>query len=164
MKTERTDKGELCYKTCQLYLACCIMEVSLILCVLTGMFLRPTDGHVVANFWDSPDCVKFFYKEKVPELGASQPNVVRLCQRFLNTYHFATLYDTYHHTAVYSAYIFQTSNGGGRESRWFVEPQVSYIYSSTVPSESVDYCCVWFLHPVCFRKHIFLFFCFYFSI
>lgn len=104
------------------------MEVSFIVCVLIGVFLGPADGHVVANFWDSPDCITFFYKEKVPDLGASLPDVVRLCQRFLNTYHFATLYNTYYRTAVYSAYIFQPSNGGGRETRWFVEPQVSYIY------------------------------------
>lgn len=39
-------------------------------------------------------------------------------------YHFATLYDTNHRIAVYSAYYFQPSNGGGREKRWFVEPQV----------------------------------------
>jgi len=103
------------------------MEVSFILCILTAMSLGPADGHVVANFGDSPDCIKFFYKEKVPELGASQPNVVRLCQRFLNTYHFTTLYDTYYRIAVYSAYIFQPSDGGGREKRWFVEPQVSNL-------------------------------------
>uniref|UniRef100_A0A8C2IVY7 Si:dkey-243k1.3 n=1 Tax=Cyprinus carpio TaxID=7962 RepID=A0A8C2IVY7_CYPCA len=83
------------------------------------------NGHVVVNFWDSPDCIKFFYKEKVPDLGASLPDVVRLCQRFLNTYHFATLYNTHYHTAVYSAYIFQPSNRGGRETCWFIEPQVT---------------------------------------
>lgn len=43
--------------------------------------------------------------------------------RFIR-YHFATLYDTNHRIAVYSAYQFQPSNGGGRETRWFVEPQV----------------------------------------
>ena len=42
-------------------------------------------------------------------------------------YHFATLYDTHHRIAVYSAYLFQDSNGGGREKRWFVEPQVSTV-------------------------------------
>lgn len=103
------------------------MEVSLIFVVFIGMFLSPADGHVLDHFWDSPDCVKFFYKENVPDLGASKPNVVRICQRFLNTYHFATLYDTYHRIAVYSAYIFEPSSGGGREKRWFVEPQVNCL-------------------------------------
>lgn len=39
-------------------------------------------------------------------------------------YHFATLFDTNRRIAVYSAYYFQPSDGGGREKRWFVEPQV----------------------------------------
>ncbi|XP_041796646.1 endonuclease domain-containing 1 protein-like [Chelmon rostratus] len=79
---------------------------------------------VVERFEDVPECMKYFYKEKVPGLGASTPGAARLCQRFVNRYHFATLYDTNHRIAVYSAYIFQPSNGGGRESRWFVEPQL----------------------------------------
>ncbi|KAM3616555.1 uncharacterized protein V6R79_019820 [Siganus canaliculatus] len=79
---------------------------------------------IVERFEDEPECLKYFYSNKVPLWGASTPDVVRLCQRFVNTFHFATLYDTYNHIAVYSAYIFEPSNGGGRESRWFVEPQL----------------------------------------
>lgn len=33
---------------------------------------------------DAPECMKYFYKEKVPELGASTPGAARLCQRFVN--------------------------------------------------------------------------------
>ena len=51
------------------------------------------------------------------------------CLLRANRYHFATLYDTHHRIAVYSAYLFQDSNGGGREKRWFVEPQVSTVSS-----------------------------------
>ncbi|XP_037321021.2 endonuclease domain-containing 1 protein-like isoform X2 [Pungitius pungitius] len=79
---------------------------------------------VVERFEDVPECVKYFYKEKVPEWGASAPGAARLCHRFSNRYHFATLYDTNHRIAVYAAYKFQPSNGGGREKRWFVEPQL----------------------------------------
>lgn len=43
-------------------------------------------------------------------------------------YHFATLFDTNRRIAVYSAYYFQPSNGGGRENRWFVEPQVGATF------------------------------------
>lgn len=43
-------------------------------------------------------------------------------------YHFATLFDTNQRIAVYSAYFFQPSNGGGREKRWFVEPQVGETF------------------------------------
>ncbi|KAJ0063521.1 hypothetical protein NL108_002647 [Boleophthalmus pectinirostris] len=79
---------------------------------------------VVERFEDAPGCLEFFYREKVPDWGSSTPNAARICQRFVNRYHFATLYDTKHRIAVYSAYYFQPSNGGGREKRWFVEPQL----------------------------------------
>ncbi|XP_029964644.1 endonuclease domain-containing 1 protein [Salarias fasciatus] len=88
------------------------------------LLLLYVHADVVNRFEDVPDCLVYFYKQKVPELGSSTPGVARLCQRFVNRYHFATLYNTINRIAVYSAYIFQTSNGGGRESRWFVEPQL----------------------------------------
>ncbi|XP_055051446.2 endonuclease domain-containing 1 protein [Misgurnus anguillicaudatus] len=100
------------------------MQILFTLCVLISTFLDPTEGEVVEHFWDSPECMKFFYKQKVPDFGATLPDVVHLCQRFLNTYHFATLYSTYHRTAVYSAYVFEPSTGGGREKNWFLEPQL----------------------------------------
>ncbi|KAJ0063508.1 hypothetical protein NL108_002646 [Boleophthalmus pectinirostris] len=79
---------------------------------------------VVERFEDAPGCLEFFYGEMVPDWGSSTPNAARICQRFVNRYHFATLYDTKHRIPVYSAYYFQPSNGGGREERWFVEPQL----------------------------------------
>ncbi|KAM6933732.1 endonuclease domain-containing 1 protein [Xenentodon cancila] len=79
---------------------------------------------VLQRFEDVPECLVYFYKGKVPDLGSSTPGVARLCQRYVNRYHFATLYDTNHRIAVYSAYQFEPSNSGGRESRWFVEPQL----------------------------------------
>lgn len=90
---------------------------------------------VVERFEDVPECTMFFYKEKVPAWGATTPGVARLCQRFVNRYHFATLYDTNHRIAVYSAYQFQPSNGGGRETRWFVEPQ---LVDMSWPAEMKD--------------------------
>lgn len=95
------------------------------LCVLVvGSVLGLTHGDVVSDFNDEPDCIKYFYKGIVPKWGSDTPGAARLCQRFQNRFHFATLYDTHHRIAVYSAYIFEPSNGGGREKRWFVEPQV----------------------------------------
>ncbi|XP_030633904.1 endonuclease domain-containing 1 protein [Chanos chanos] len=100
------------------------MQITIALCVLMGTFLSLTEGEVVTNFQDIPKCMEYFYRGKVPEWGASTPGVARLCQRFENQYYFATLYDTRHRIAVYSAYVFEPSNGGGREKRWFVEPQL----------------------------------------
>ncbi|XP_035536485.1 endonuclease domain-containing 1 protein-like [Morone saxatilis] len=99
------------------------METLVTLCTLLS-FLFSAHADVVGRFEDAPECMKYFYKEKVPEWGASTPGAAHLCQRFVNRYHFATLYDTNHRIAVYSAYHFQPSNGGGREKRWFVEPQL----------------------------------------
>ncbi|XP_038829374.1 endonuclease domain-containing 1 protein-like [Salvelinus namaycush] len=100
------------------------MSVPVALCVLLAGALSLVEGDVVANFEDIPECVEYFYQGKVPGWGAATPGAARLCQRFYNRYHFATLYDNNHRIAVYSAYRFQPSNGGGREKRWFVEPQL----------------------------------------
>ncbi|XP_010896978.2 endonuclease domain-containing 1 protein [Esox lucius] len=92
--------------------------------VLLAVTLSLVGGDVVARFEDVPECTAYFYQGKVPNWGATTPGAARLCQRFNNRYHFATLYDTNRRIAVYSAYRFQPSNGGGREKRWFVEPQL----------------------------------------
>lgn len=105
----------------------CVLSIMLFrafLCVLVGCLWALTYADVVSNFSDEPECLKFFYKGKVPQWGSETPGVTRLCQRFLNRFHFATLYDTHHRIAIYSAYNFEPSSGGGRETRWFVEPQV----------------------------------------
>uniref|UniRef100_A0A3Q1EN86 Si:dkey-243k1.3 n=1 Tax=Acanthochromis polyacanthus TaxID=80966 RepID=A0A3Q1EN86_9TELE len=73
------------------------------LCALLPLLLS-VRADVVEHFEDQSECVKYFYKEKVPEWGASTPGVARLCQRFVNRYHFATLYDTNHRIAVYSVF------------------------------------------------------------
>ncbi|XP_041733523.1 endonuclease domain-containing 1 protein-like isoform X1 [Coregonus clupeaformis] len=101
-----------------------MIPVPVALCVLLAGTLSLVEGDVVANFEDIPECVEYFYQGKVPGWGVATPGAARLCQRFYNRYHFATLYDTNHRIAVYSAYSFQPSNGGGREKRWFVEPQL----------------------------------------
>ena len=41
-------------------------------------------SHCVILTQDEPECMKYFYKEKVPELGASTPGAARLCHRFVN--------------------------------------------------------------------------------
>ncbi|XP_068441950.1 endonuclease domain-containing 1 protein-like [Clinocottus analis] len=93
------------------------------LCALLSL-LFSAHADVVQRFEDVPECMGYFYNEKVPQWGASVAGAARLCHRFSNRYHFATLYDTIHRIAVYAAYHFQPSNGGGREKRWFVEPQL----------------------------------------
>ncbi|XP_061923989.1 endonuclease domain-containing 1 protein-like [Entelurus aequoreus] len=99
------------------------METLVTLCSFLSLFFV-VRADLVGQFEDVPECMEYFHSRKVPEYHTSTSGTVRLCQRFANRYHFATLYDTNHRIAVYSAYIFQPSNGGGRERRWFVEPQL----------------------------------------
>ncbi|XP_064157788.1 endonuclease domain-containing 1 protein-like [Anguilla rostrata] len=99
------------------------MQVLAALCFLVLAHLPPLRGEVVGSFQDVPECLDFFYGGKVPEWGAATPGVARLCQRFENRYHFATLYDTLHRIAVYSAYRFQTGNDPTRND-WCIEPQL----------------------------------------
>ncbi|KAG5837372.1 hypothetical protein ANANG_G00238570 [Anguilla anguilla] len=100
------------------------MQVLAALCFLVLAHLPPLRGEVVGSFQDVPECLDFFYKGWVPEWGAANPNAARLCQRFNNRYHFATLYDTLHRIAVYSAYLFQTSNNDPTRNDWCIEPQL----------------------------------------
>ncbi|KAJ8403756.1 hypothetical protein AAFF_G00346240 [Aldrovandia affinis] len=110
------------------------MQALAALWVFVWAHLFPTWGDMVGSFRTSRNCTSF-NQGKVPEWGAATPGAAHLCQRFHNSYHFTTLYDTHHRVAVYSAYRFQTSNGGGREKRWFVEPQ-AYILVGALPSAS----------------------------
>lgn len=80
-------------------------------------------------------CAKLCYcslylHDHVQHAGFS-PDGIQLCNHDLCTlrFHFATLYDTNHRIAVYSAYQFEPSSGGGREDRWFVEPQVTHSFT-----------------------------------
>lgn len=43
-----------------------------------------TEEHLALFFQDQPECLKYFYQEKVPEWGSSTPGAARLCQRFDN--------------------------------------------------------------------------------
>ncbi|XP_064157790.1 endonuclease domain-containing 1 protein-like [Anguilla rostrata] len=99
------------------------MQVLAALCFLVLAHLPLLRGEVVGSFQDIPQCLDFFYEGKVPEWGAATPGAARLCQRFQNRYHFATLYDTLHRIAVYSAYRFQTGNDPTRND-WCIEPQL----------------------------------------
>ncbi|XP_035240424.1 endonuclease domain-containing 1 protein-like [Anguilla anguilla] len=100
------------------------MQVLAALCFLVLAHLPPLRGEVVGSFQDVSQCLDFFYERMVPKLDEANPNATRLCQRFNNSYHFATLYDTSNRIAVYSAYRFQTGGGGSSRKYWYVEPQL----------------------------------------
>ncbi|KAG7214437.1 hypothetical protein INR49_006394, partial [Caranx melampygus] len=75
----------------------------------------------VINFQNN--CKNFFYKGKEPQVR-SPTNDVHICQTFGDEPRFATLYDTANRIPVYSAYIYERNNEGGREDYWLIEPQL----------------------------------------
>ncbi|NXU43833.1 ENDD1 protein, partial [Drymodes brunneopygia] len=79
-------------------------------------------GHseVVKSF---ASCPQFFYKDTTPDNALNPQNPAWICQRYNNSYHFATLYDRDRKIPVYSAYIYMPGNGT-RSKLWFVEPQL----------------------------------------
>ncbi|XP_063352921.1 endonuclease domain-containing 1 protein-like [Pelmatolapia mariae] len=91
------------------------MQSSVTVCFLLLVF--PVNAHVVENF---EGCKKYFYNGHVPKWTPN--NHVHICQKFKNSYHFATLYDTTNRIPVYSAYIVE--DGKKSDHRWMVEPQL----------------------------------------
>ncbi|XP_063253172.1 endonuclease domain-containing 1 protein-like [Prinia subflava] len=69
-------------------------------------------------------CPQFFYGGTPPNNVLEPKKPAWICQRYRNSYHFATLYDRDGRIPVYSAYIYQPGSGIGPESVWFVEPQL----------------------------------------
>ncbi|NWV77696.1 ENDD1 protein, partial [Dasyornis broadbenti] len=79
-------------------------------------------GHseVVTSF---ASCSRFFYQGTTPNEALEPQNPALICQRYNNSYHFATLYDRKMRIPIYSAYIYQPGTGN-RSKSWFVEPQL----------------------------------------
>ncbi|NWW62017.1 ENDD1 protein, partial [Ifrita kowaldi] len=73
---------------------------------------------------DFTTCHHFFYGNTPPNNVLNPANPAWICQRYMNQYHFATLYDRNRRIPVYSAYIYQPGSGRPK-SMWFVEPQLT---------------------------------------
>ncbi|NXK67319.1 ENDD1 protein, partial [Sylvietta virens] len=80
-------------------------------------------GHSeVVNSFDV--CRQFFYAGTLPN-GALQPsNPARICQRYSNAYHYATLYNREKRIPVYSAYIYHQKTCKRPHQPWLLEPQL----------------------------------------
>ncbi|XP_038010012.1 endonuclease domain-containing 1 protein-like [Motacilla alba alba] len=80
-------------------------------------------GHseVVNSF---AECPEFFYAETTPNDALNPKNPAWICQRYSNSYHYATLYDRDRRIPVYSAYIYRPGDAKRPHSWWFVEPQL----------------------------------------
>ncbi|XP_064589246.1 endonuclease domain-containing 1 protein-like [Zonotrichia leucophrys gambelii] len=81
-------------------------------------------GHSeVVDSFDS--CRQFFYLGTFPNNALNPQNPARICQRFRNAYHYATLYDRDRRIPVYSAYKYQPVEKQRPRGWWFLEPQLT---------------------------------------
>lgn len=96
-----------------------------------AVFVRSEVGH------DFTNSNKFFYKGSPPQLQRQFGETPkRICQKYQNQYHFATLYSTGLRMPWYSAYKLPAPCQGTqpkRKSDWFMEPQVSYSHLLAIP-------------------------------
>lgn len=70
------------------------------------------------------ECSQFFYMQTAPA-GIRGTNLKRICQRYTDKMRYATLYDGSRRIPLYSAYIFNKSDGKERmDTPWMYEPQV----------------------------------------
>ncbi|NWZ68845.1 ENDD1 protein, partial [Acrocephalus arundinaceus] len=86
-------------------------------------------SEVVKSFETS--CPQFFYSKSTPDNSLQPQNPARICQRYKNTYRYATLYDKDLRIPVYSAYKY-LPGPGNRSKSWFVDPQ---LINPTYPKE-----------------------------
>lgn len=68
------------------------------------------------------NCRKYFFGEMEPQ-GIIPANAARICQKYNNKYHYATMYDRNLRIPLYSAYIFQPGHEK-RHDEWQIEPQL----------------------------------------
>ncbi|KAF1386970.1 hypothetical protein PFLUV_G00100390 [Perca fluviatilis] len=89
----------------------------------------------------SPECKQFLYMGTLPR-GLEEQHFKTICQIYVGRPRFVTLYDTFNHIPVYSAYTFKRSDGYKKvDVPWMYEPQLSTVSESRemqpFPSENV---------------------------
>uniref|UniRef100_UPI003AAACF93 endonuclease domain-containing 1 protein-like n=1 Tax=Centroberyx gerrardi TaxID=166262 RepID=UPI003AAACF93 len=75
----------------------------------------------------SPDCKEFLYMGTLPQ-GLQDKSFKKICQFYNGKPRFVTLYDTFDHIPIYSAYTFKRSDGAKKvDVPWMYEPQLSTV-------------------------------------
>ncbi|CAB1345627.1 unnamed protein product [Coregonus sp. 'balchen'] len=115
-----------------------MMEVLNHLSALLLLSLLPPSLSEVVNRFD-PNCSHFFLNGTTPNItdilvgGRVQnqnhnPDRYKLiCQKYKNSYRFATLYDTTNKIPVFSAYTFTGPFKGKRPDKWMIEPKLNEV-------------------------------------
>ncbi|KAJ8015574.1 hypothetical protein DPEC_G00027530 [Dallia pectoralis] len=89
------------------------------------LFLTRLGALVWGEVGDFGPCLSFFYME-TPPTGVEGAGYQPICQRHVNQYHFASLFQRPRRVPFYSAYVL-TAGGGKRPSnRWMYEPQLAF--------------------------------------
>ncbi|XP_014459850.1 uncharacterized protein LOC106737364 [Alligator mississippiensis] len=89
-------------------------------------------GLALAEVGSFSSCQKYLYKKAEPE-GFNTQHTAKICQKYDNAYHYATLYDKESRTPRWSAYMLTVKsceNQPQRRKKWFVEPQLLSQYKS----------------------------------
>ncbi|XP_026166920.1 endonuclease domain-containing 1 protein-like [Mastacembelus armatus] len=93
--------------------------------VVTCLLIVFTKAEVQENF--SPECKQFLYMGTEPR-GLEEKPFKKICQYYQGKPRFVTLYDTFSHIPVYSAYTFKRSDGSKKaDVPWMYEPQLSTV-------------------------------------
>ena len=75
----------------------------------------------------SPECKEFLFMGTLPR-GLEEQPLKKICQFYAGKPRFITLYDTFTHIPVYSAYTFKRSDGSKKvDVPWMYEPQVGLV-------------------------------------
>lgn len=104
-----------------------VTVISVLVCVL----LHGAQAGVVADFNHAERCKDSLYMGTPPR-GYLSNSYKKICQRYEDKPHYATLYDPRKHIPIYSAYTFKKSDGEKKvDFPWMFEPQVSVLSNST---------------------------------
>uniref|UniRef100_A0A1A7X3V6 Uncharacterized protein n=2 Tax=Iconisemion striatum TaxID=60296 RepID=A0A1A7X3V6_9TELE len=76
----------------------------------------------MADVGDFAPCLHFFYESWPPKGLEGTP----ICQRYNNTYHFATLYSRPRRSPWFSGYLYTVPRGKRPKASWMYEPQLAY--------------------------------------
>lgn len=90
--------------------------------LLVGALASAAKGPVEQEL--SSDCREFLYSKTLPT-GYENRDFRLICQSYKNKVRYVTLYNTAERIPVYSAYVFQSSEGEKCvDAPWMYEPQV----------------------------------------
>ncbi|XP_013915163.1 PREDICTED: endonuclease domain-containing 1 protein-like [Thamnophis sirtalis] len=87
---------------------------------LAASFLLPATGEVVSSF---QHCSQFFFNGNPPS-NLVPLNPARICQYYMGSYRFATMYDKDGHIPLFSAYKYYPGPGA-TQMDWKIEPQLA---------------------------------------